>query len=151
MQNPQFDQNLGSWDISKVSNMNNMFFQTTLSIGNYDATLIGWATDLSGNATDGIDDIPSGITLHGGSNNYCLAIDSRNTLTNAPYNWSITDGGTTCASTDFFVTTWEITTNNEEIALPIVDTSLDFTVDWGDGTITNETEEAYHTYANAGT
>ncbi|GAA4273684.1 hypothetical protein GCM10022258_29780 [Aquimarina gracilis] len=149
--NRQFDQNLGDWDLGKVTSMNNMFSNTSLSTENYDATLIGWATDSSGVSNDGVDDIPSNIDFNAGSSTFCLGIEPKNTLTSAPYNWTITDGGTTCAATDFFITTWSIASNNEEIALPIVDTGLDFAVDWGDGIITNETEEAYHTYANAGT
>jgi surface protein len=38
-----FDQNLGRWDVSSVTNMANMLDWTSLSITNYDATLIGWA------------------------------------------------------------------------------------------------------------
>ncbi|WP_271785161.1 BspA family leucine-rich repeat surface protein [Aquimarina algiphila] len=136
-----FDQNLGAWNIEKVTNIRNMLGGTGLSTANYDATLIGWAENSN---------TPSGLDLGVSNLTYCLAEVARNTLTDiGGLNWSISDAGLDCA--DAFITTWKIDTNNEEISFPIPDTGLDFTVDWGDGTITNETEEAYHTYANAGT
>ncbi|MBQ4821728.1 BspA family leucine-rich repeat surface protein [Aquimarina sp. MMG016] len=141
-----FDQSLASWDISSATSMNDMFKSSGISTDNYDTTLIRWAILETGETQ-----IPTGINFNAGTSAYCLGNEARNTLTSTPYNWTITDGGTTCAATDFFITTWSIASNNEEIALPIVDTGLDFTVDWGDGIITNETEGAYHTYANAGT
>ncbi|MCL6296739.1 BspA family leucine-rich repeat surface protein, partial [Jejuia spongiicola] len=69
----RFDQNIGNWDISNVTTMNDMFTGTTLSTTNYDATLIGWYTDSSGAANDGIDDVPSNITFNGGNSQYCSA------------------------------------------------------------------------------
>ncbi len=147
-----FNQSLGNWDISKVTNMSNMLNNSGLSQQNYDATLLGWATDASGDLSDGIDDIPTGIDLGASGLKYCLGESARTTLTDPTgLNWNITDDGAACDVTEAFITTWRINTNNEEIALPIPDTGLDFTVDWGDGIITNETEEAYHTYINAGT
>ncbi|MCL6296759.1 BspA family leucine-rich repeat surface protein, partial [Jejuia spongiicola] len=68
-----FNQNLGDWDISTVSNMTDMFNGVTLSTTNYDATLIGWYTDSSGGANDGIDDVPYNITFHGGNSTFCLS------------------------------------------------------------------------------
>jgi surface protein len=55
-----------------------------------------------------------------------------------------------------FVTTWETTSANESITIPIITNNssytYDYAVDWGDGsTSTNQTEAATHTYANAGT
>ena len=53
-----------------------------------------------------------------------------------------------------FVTVWDTTSANEEITIPInPDTAFtyDYTVDWGDGTLsTNVTESTVHTYAIAG-
>ncbi|SHJ66951.1 BspA family leucine-rich repeat surface protein [Aquimarina spongiae] len=145
-----FNQSLGNWDISKVTNMTNMLSNSGLSQQNYDATLLGWSTDTSGDLSDGIDDIPTGIDLGASGLTYCLGEAARNTLTDTGgLDWSISDAGLDCA--DAFITTWRINSNNEEISFPIPDTGLDFTVDWGDGTITNETEEAYHTYTNSGT
>src|SRR5690554_5018170 len=39
-----FDQSLAAWDISNVTNMNNIFRNTSMSICNYDSTLLAWAT-----------------------------------------------------------------------------------------------------------
>ncbi|WP_109435850.1 BspA family leucine-rich repeat surface protein [Aquimarina sp. AU119] len=143
----QFNQNLGSWDISKVSNMNNMFSQSSLSTTNYDATLIGWATQDPGET------IPSNISISFEGSQYCLGADARNTLTDPTgLNWSITDDGVACASTDFFITTWQTTTDNENIVIPTTGSGYDYSVDWGDGTIeTGFTGNATHEYANAST
>ncbi|WP_299246482.1 BspA family leucine-rich repeat surface protein [uncultured Aquimarina sp.] len=142
----KFDQNLGNWNLSSSTNMSSMFQQSGLSTENYDLTLIGWATQDAGET------IPSNINISFEGSQYCFGADARNTLTDpARFNWNISDDGAACDLTETFITTWEIATNNEEISFPIPDTGLDFTVDWGDGIITNETEEAYHTYANSGT
>ncbi|MGY3793474.1 BspA family leucine-rich repeat surface protein [Aquimarina sp. 433] len=149
---PNFDQNLGNWDISSVTNMSDMLVTSGLSLANYDATLLGWATDFSGNTTDGIDDIPANITFHAGSSSYCLGVDAHNTLTSAPYNWTISDDGTTCASTDFFITTWQTTSDNESITIPTFENGYNYSVDWGDGTVEyGFTGNASHEYATAGT
>ncbi len=142
----QFNQNLGSWDISKVSNMNNMFSQSALSTTNYDATLIGWARQDPGET------IPSNISISFEGSQYCLGADARNTLTDPTgLNWSITDDGIACDATDFFITTWETTANNENITIPTTGSGYNYTVDWGDGTaITSETGNALHEYATAG-
>ncbi|MCL6296748.1 BspA family leucine-rich repeat surface protein, partial [Jejuia spongiicola] len=87
-----FNQNLGDWDISNVTLMSDMFTGVTLSTPNYDATLIGWHTDSSGGANDGIDDVPYNINFNGGSSQYCSAIFARNSL-DTSFNWTITDGG----------------------------------------------------------
>ncbi|MCL6296740.1 BspA family leucine-rich repeat surface protein, partial [Jejuia spongiicola] len=68
-----FNQNLGDWDISNVTKMVDMFNGVTLSTTNYDTTLIGWYTDSSGVLNDGIDDVPSNITFHGGNSTFCLS------------------------------------------------------------------------------
>src|SRR5690606_3418344 len=39
-----FNQNLGNWDMSGQTNLSMMLNNTNLSIANYDATLIGWAS-----------------------------------------------------------------------------------------------------------
>lgn len=53
-----------------------------------------------------------------------------------------------------FITTWETTSDNESINIPIgLDGEVyDYTVDWGDGTIeSNITADVNHTYSTAGT
>ncbi|MCP4122771.1 MAG: DUF285 domain-containing protein, partial [Bacteroidetes bacterium] len=63
-----FDQNIGSWDIGQMTNITEMFVGATLSTANYDALLIGWATDSSGTPGDGIDDIPTTDMYFNGGN-----------------------------------------------------------------------------------
>ncbi len=47
-----------------------------------------------------------------------------------------------------FITTWKTTTANESITIPTVNRGYDYTVDWGDGNITdNHMGNAVHTYS----
>ena len=77
-----FNQNIGSWDVSSVTNMYNMFSFGVLSVENYDALLTGW----------------SALTLQQGvlfSNNrlqYCTAGDARQSIIEI-YGWRIIDAG----------------------------------------------------------
>ena len=71
-----FNQPLGSWNVSQVTNMSNMF-NSKLTIANYDATLIGWATR---GANGGV--LKQGVTFSGGSSNYCNGLGARNFLKN---------------------------------------------------------------------
>ena len=66
-------------------------------------------------------------------------------------------GGTARASNNAltpgaFVTTWQTTSANEEVTIPIAtrDAGQSYTVAWGDGNITTHTGPASHTYAEAG-
>lgn len=100
-----FDQDLGKWDIGSLvknefsNGLRHMFKDGGLSIANYDATLIGWHTDTSGAAGDGIDDIPFDITFGGGNSQYCAADSARQDLIDT-YRWSISDAGQDCLSVD---------------------------------------------------
>ncbi|MEP0262670.1 BspA family leucine-rich repeat surface protein [Dokdonia sp.] len=98
-----FDQNLGNWDLSSIvdtesssSGLKRMFglgpTGGSLSVSNYDSTLIGWSTDSSGIPNDGIDDIPTGINFGGGKNEYCSSELERQNLIDT-YGWSISDQG----------------------------------------------------------
>ena len=80
-----FDQNLGVWNISSMLNGTDMFSGVTLSTVNYDALLQGWAAQV----------VNPGVVFDGGNSTYTIATTqaSRDTLTNAPNNWVITDGG----------------------------------------------------------
>ena len=47
-----FDQDLSGWNVANVTNMTAMFNGVTLSVANYNALLIGWdALELSNNVT----------------------------------------------------------------------------------------------------
>ncbi len=151
-----FDHDLGAWDISAMNSMTDMFLGVTLSTENYDNTLIGWSTDNSGVADDGIDDIPASVVFSGGNSFYCLSGFERLRLT-SEYGWTVTDAGLDTGCTDIFeeafITTWETTTPDETITIP-VNTTLTYSygVDWGDGTVaTNYVGSASHTYDSPGT
>ncbi len=80
-----FDQNLGAWDITGingVSNMNDMFKNSGISLTNYDSTLIGWAAQ----------DVYPGIYLGTVPASYCKGAAAHDTLT-ITYGWSIDDNG----------------------------------------------------------
>ena len=93
-----FDQSLGDWNLSSLvdngfsGGLRNFLRGTSISVTNYDATLIGWNTDASGTDGDGIDDIPSDIVLDAGSSEYCNGKEEQQDLIDT-YNWTIEDGG----------------------------------------------------------
>ncbi|OUR97724.1 hypothetical protein A9Q86_16055 [Flavobacteriales bacterium 33_180_T64] len=152
-----FDQNLGGWDITDVTSMEEMFNGVELTLVNYDALLIGWAMDSSGVEDDGFDDIPSGIIFHGGTSTYCNGSNARNDL-DITHAWTfIADGGEVCSTSNYFVTTWQTTTDNEFITIPTTGTGYNYDVDWNyDGTTfiagsINQTDNVTHEYATAGT
>ena len=57
-----FDQSLGNWDISSVTDMHDMLLSTGLSYANYGTTLMGWAA---------LPTVPSDITLDATGLEYC--------------------------------------------------------------------------------
>ena len=77
-----YNQNLGDWNIENVSELNNFLEGTSLSLENYDSTLLGWAEQ---NIKDNID-------FHGGNSQYCDSEIARLKLQN-DFGWIITDGG----------------------------------------------------------
>ena len=79
------DQNFASWDMSSATSVTRMFKSCTLSVSNYDATLIGWAAQ----------SLNSNLSVDFGFSTYTAggaAETARNTLINT-YNWTIVDGG----------------------------------------------------------
>jgi surface protein len=87
-----FNQPIGSWNVSKVTNMEFIFSATKLSTANYDATLLGWATR---GTNGGV--LKSNVTFNGGSSNFCNSSAARNYIINT-YKWVITDAGLDCSS-----------------------------------------------------
>jgi surface protein len=95
-----FNQDIGGWNITSVTTMDNMFEFSGLSTENYSRALIGWSNTVSANG-----DVPSGVDLGGGSiaynstvyggTPYDNAVDAHNYLTgvNPDPAWTITDGG----------------------------------------------------------
>ncbi len=80
-----FNQNLGNWNVASVTTMATMLEFSGLSTANYDAALAGWASQT----------LQPGVILDATGLTYCN-IAARNTLTSAPNNWIITDGGPGC-------------------------------------------------------
>ena len=79
------DQSFASWDMSSATDVGRMFKSTTMSTANYDATLIGWASQ----------SLNSNLSVDFGNARYTAggaAEAARNTLINT-YGWTIVDGG----------------------------------------------------------
>ncbi|MFC3197150.1 BspA family leucine-rich repeat surface protein [Parapedobacter deserti] len=138
-----FDQSLAGWDISSVTNMSNMLSGSGLSLENYDALLIGWAA-LSG--------LQNNVQLGAFGLEYCAGAEARQSLMD-DHGWTIT-GDAGCDTQRPFVTSWQTTTANESITIPVNPnvSGYNYSVDWGDGTTsTGQTGNAVHSYAEAGT
>jgi surface protein len=82
-----FNQNIGAWNVEAVTNI--VFFMSAKSSANYsaanlDAIYNGWSTQ----------SVQPNLTISFGSIKYTAAGQTgRDTLDNAPNNWTITDGG----------------------------------------------------------
>lgn len=79
------DQSFASWDMTSATSVSRMFRSTTLSTANYDATLIGWASQ----------SLNGGLSIDFGSATYTAggaAEQARNKLIST-YGWTIVDGG----------------------------------------------------------
>ncbi len=139
-----FNQSLASWDISSVTNMVNMFSGSGMSLDNYDATLLGWATLDAGETQ-----IPSDIDLGEEGLEYCEAIEARLHLQN-DYNWTFSGATLGCPEEDTFIMVWKTTTTNEGIKLQLAGSNNFYHVDWGDGSASQE-NIATHTYTQPGT
>ncbi len=140
-----FNQSLGDWNIINVASLTNVLSNSGLSTLNYDATLIGWASQT----------VQPGLTLGADGLTYCLSDAARTVLLNAPNSWTINDSGLNCSA--LFITTWETSAANEIITLPndIGSGSLqyNFSVDWGDGSPIETgitTPNMTHTYITPG-
>lgn len=80
-----FDQSLANWNMTQVNNLQEFLSGAALSTANYDATLIGWASQT----------LRTNVTCDFGNSQYTAggaAEAARNTLINT-YGWTITDGG----------------------------------------------------------
>ena len=82
-----FDQDLGSWDVSSLTDAADMFKNGQLSTANYDVLLKGWDAQV----------LQSNVTFSGGNSNYCTGEAARDSM-DISDNWTITDGGKDCAS-----------------------------------------------------
>ena len=77
-----FNQPLTNWNTSAVTYMSGMFDNSGLSTANYDQTLAGWVSQT----------LQPNVTLGAAGVTYCNE-SARATLTSAPNNWTVTDGG----------------------------------------------------------
>jgi hypothetical protein len=82
-----FNQNIGSWNVEAVTSITNFMSSKTAanySAANLDAIYNGWSTQ----------SVQPNLTITFGSIKYTAAGQTgRDTLDNAPNNWTITDGG----------------------------------------------------------
>jgi surface protein len=78
----QFNQNIGSWDVSNVTDMTNMLNGVQLSTTNYDALLIAWAAL----------PLQPNINFNAGNSKYFDGETARASI-NDNFGWNITDGG----------------------------------------------------------
>ncbi|MEO1030593.1 MAG: BspA family leucine-rich repeat surface protein, partial [Bacteroidota bacterium] len=123
-----FDQDLGSWDIGSADNMFDFLRGTSLSLENYDNTIIGFATLNAGEAQ-----LPSIQNFDGGSNQVCFAVAERGILIGLTVG-NYSDGGVSVqCSGDAFITQWELEGDALEFTLPIANGDYYYEVDWGDG------------------
>jgi surface protein len=152
-----FDQDLGFWDITSLTNATLMFNGVTLSTPNYDSLLNGWASYGIG--------VQLSVPFDGGNSLYTPGISgvARAFLDDpVPFgrDWTITDGGPVGPTS--FVSTWDTTLNTigsssaNQVQLPLESSGVyNFTVDWGDGspidtiTVWNQ-PETLHTYGAIG-
>ena len=77
-----FDQNIGSWDVSNVTDFVSMFQNVSLSTANYDALLIGWNSQ----------NLQPDMFFTAGGSQYCEGAAARANMINSD-NWNIRDGG----------------------------------------------------------
>ena len=90
-----FNQNIEDWDIAEVTNFTNFLTDSTLSIANYDALLIGWNATLQSAYPFSTIGYPTNISFSGGDSQYTgggAAASARANLINR-FSWTITDGG----------------------------------------------------------
>ena len=85
-----FNQPIGSWNVSSVTDMDYMFDGAQLSTTNYDALLIGWST-IGPNESP----LQPNVPFSGGNSNYCNGETARSSIIST-YGWTITDAGLNC-------------------------------------------------------
>lgn len=78
-----FDQDLGSWSVSSVTDMRWMLYSVTLSTANYDSLLIGWS----------LLDLHQGVTFQAGNSKYSAASAGARQHIIEEFSWTIDDGG----------------------------------------------------------
>ncbi|MEC3879003.1 BspA family leucine-rich repeat surface protein, partial [Parapedobacter sp. 10938] len=144
-----FDQSLAAWQLESFDGGIASFYNSGMSCENFSYSLYSWATNP--NTNDGAILGGSGVTY---SPDVALYVEKLRDERN--WRFQLLQEGT-CRITlpgIPFITTWQTTSANETILIPInedVD-GYNYTVDWGDGsTPTNYAKEnAMHSYATPG-
>lgn len=145
----KIDADFSGWDLSTITSASGMFQKTfKMSVTNFDATLSGWATDITG-AADGNDDIPSGLDFGTVSPVICSSVEDVFNLVDN-YGWTF-DVGFSDDCSEVFSFTVTIPDGGADFVIPINTGALTYNyyVDWGDGTYqSNQISDATHTYTN---
>ncbi|WP_304139000.1 BspA family leucine-rich repeat surface protein [Mesonia mobilis] len=168
-----FNQPLSNWDVSNVEHMGAMFqdasaFNQDLSSWGFNQNVAfnsGPNNNLSYSFVSGTNiDVQNYDLLLGqfsslgltnkNLDSFGLAYCDFNTRSNLINNlgWTITGDNLDANCTNGFITTWEVDATDLSITIPTSGAGYNYTVNFGDGTIlNNQTGDATHTYANAGT
>ena len=89
-----FNQDIGSWRINRVTTLANFLSSVTLSTTNYDSILIGWNSRKNGVIEEGLPAYSTDINVNFGGSQYTnggAASTARSEL--VTYGWTISDGG----------------------------------------------------------
>ena len=129
---------VSGWNVANVTNFSDMFSGSALSIGHYDALLIGWNAQI----------LNSGVSFSAGGAKYCLGEAARANMI-ATDSWTMTDGGKDCLLTHF-VTTWKTdnsgSSSSTSITIPTRFAGYSYQVDWNnDGDLLDAGETTVHT------
>lgn len=118
-----FNQNIGNWDVSNVSNMSDMFSFSDLSIETYDQIIEGWSQQ----------HLQQGVELGAERLIYCESFDQHNVLTDN-YNWDIIGDSFGCEMSIPFVTRWKSDNayrDQDRIRIPVnQDANYRYYVNW---------------------
>jgi surface protein len=171
-----FNQPIGSWNVSSVTNMQEMFRASTITtafnqdISDWNVSNVANFLDFMGGKTAAtylaqylsniyekwslLTLVPN-LSISFGTIKYNTSgAIGKNRLLNAPKNWVIADGGQEAPFAFSVKTDNAGVSTSTQFRMPLTtSTNLGFTVNWGDGvteTITDHTL-AIHTYASAGT
>jgi surface protein len=113
--NSIFNQDLGDWDVSHVTNMDSMFYQASAfdhSLGSWDVSNVTNMSDMFGGGGAGLSktkydntlnrwaqlSLEDGVAFDAGESVYCAS--SAHSILTGTFSWEITDGGldTNCAA-----------------------------------------------------
>ena len=118
------DPDLSNWDVSNIYNMSNILVGSGLTRYTYDSMLINWSNlaSLQFNTNFDVGNVKY---------SYGAAVEARQSII-SDYNWLITDGGLIEITGIPMSLQYVISTNGEQITLPLSDI-IDINIDWGDG------------------